>query len=80
MDRAYLSSPQEVLAHFRVDQERGLSSDQVEKNRLVYGSNGTVKLDIPFCEWVADLVWQRSRMTRLRRCGSSFLSSSRISW
>lgn len=43
MDRAYLSSPQEVLAHFRVDQERGLSSDQVAKNRLAYGSNGMVQ-------------------------------------
>lgn len=42
MDRAYLSSPQEVLAHFRVDQERGLSSEQVEKNRLAYGSNGAL--------------------------------------
>lgn len=40
MDRAYLSSPQDVLAHFRVDQERGLSTDQVVKNRLAYGSNG----------------------------------------
>ncbi|KAL1958783.1 hypothetical protein VTO42DRAFT_3902 [Malbranchea cinnamomea] len=39
MERAYVSSPEEVLAYFDVDAQRGLSATQVEKNRLKYGSN-----------------------------------------
>lgn len=40
MERSFLSTPQEVLAHFGVTEDAGLPESQVAKNREKYGSNG----------------------------------------
>ncbi|EGE06037.1 calcium-transporting ATPase [Trichophyton equinum CBS 127.97] len=39
MERSFLSTPQEVLAHFGVTEDAGLPESQVAKNREKYGSN-----------------------------------------
>ncbi|KAH8117487.1 Ca-transporting ATPase [Phellopilus nigrolimitatus] len=39
MDAAWTKSPEDVLEHFQVDQDNGLSPDHVLKNREIYGSN-----------------------------------------
>ncbi|ODH33980.1 calcium-translocating P-type ATPase, SERCA-type [Paracoccidioides brasiliensis] len=39
MERSYLFSSEDVLAHFSVTEEAGLSSEQVLRSREVYGSN-----------------------------------------
>lgn len=41
MDAAWTRSPEEVLQHFNVDPNTGLSPDHVAKNREIYGKNGT---------------------------------------
>ena len=41
MESAFLSSPEEALAHFQVLEQNGLSDQQVEKNLAKYGRNGT---------------------------------------
>ncbi|KMP02435.1 calcium-transporting ATPase sarcoplasmic/endoplasmic reticulum type [Coccidioides immitis RMSCC 2394] len=40
MERSFLHSPRDVLRHFQVDEQEGLSSAQVLKSREKYGSNG----------------------------------------
>jgi Ca2+ transporting ATPase len=40
MERSFLSSSEDVLAHFGVDRKTGLSNEQVLKSRQTYGSNG----------------------------------------
>lgn len=42
MEAAYLSSTDEVLNHFQVDEHTGLSDGQAETNRDKFGRNGTV--------------------------------------
>lgn len=42
MEAAYLSSTDEVLNHFQVEEHTGLSHAQVETNRDKFGRNGTV--------------------------------------
>ena len=42
MEAAYLSSTEEVLELFQVDEHTGLSHGQVETNRDKFGRNGTV--------------------------------------
>ncbi len=44
MESAFLSSPEEALAHFDVLEQNGLSDEQVQKNLEKYGRNGTVCL------------------------------------
>ena len=39
MERSFLSSSEDVLAHFGVNVETGLSAEQVLKSRQTYGSN-----------------------------------------
>ncbi|EAS31839.3 calcium-translocating P-type ATPase, SERCA-type [Coccidioides immitis RS] len=39
MERSFLHSPRDVLRHFQVDEQEGLSSAQVLKSREKYGSN-----------------------------------------
>lgn len=40
MEDGHSKSVEEVLSHFRVDQERGLSLDQVKEYQKKYGPNG----------------------------------------
>ena len=40
MDASWTHAPDEVLAHFDVNPEQGLSDAQVTKNREIYGKNG----------------------------------------
>ncbi|THH05080.1 hypothetical protein EW145_g5060 [Phellinidium pouzarii] len=48
MDAAWTKSPEDVLAHFRVDPLNGLSPDHVLKNRERYGKNGMrIHLQLP---------------------------------
>lgn len=39
MDNAYVQSTSDVLAHFRVAEQEGLSSQQVKQARETYGPN-----------------------------------------
>jgi hypothetical protein len=41
MDDAYVRSPSEVLKHFQVSENRGLSSGRVKAQRETFGPNGT---------------------------------------
>lgn len=50
MERSYLSSTTEVLRHFQVEEEKGLSAKQVESLRAKYGSN-TLPEDPPTPLW-----------------------------
>ena len=44
MDSSFLSSTQEALAYFKVDEQQGLSIQQVRQATEKYGRNGTVDL------------------------------------
>jgi len=39
MEDAYMKTWEEATGYFQVDEERGLSSSQVESNRKKYGAN-----------------------------------------
>ncbi|KAF8892581.1 Ca-transporting ATPase [Infundibulicybe gibba] len=39
MDAPWTKSPEEILAHFNVDPDRGLSNDQAAKHAEIYGKN-----------------------------------------
>lgn len=41
MESAYVRSTQEVLGHFQVTEDRGLSDDEVKQQLEKYGKNGT---------------------------------------
>ncbi len=41
MDDAFVRSPSEVLKHFKVSEDRGLSSERVKTQRETFGPNGT---------------------------------------
>jgi len=41
MDNAFTRTPQEVLAHFQVTEQEGLSNQAVVASREKYGRNGT---------------------------------------
>ena len=45
MEAAYLSTPEEVLRHFQVTEQDGLSDRQVKQALATFGRNGTVSLD-----------------------------------
>ena len=47
MDASYLSSTEEALEHFKVNEDQGLSEQQVRKALEKYGRNGTVHHHIP---------------------------------
>jgi hypothetical protein len=40
MEAPWTKSPHEILEHFGVDSNRGLSSDQAAKHAEIYGKNG----------------------------------------
>lgn len=42
MDASYLTSTEEALEHFKVDEQQGLSEQQVQSAIERYGRNGTV--------------------------------------
>ncbi len=44
MDSSFLSSTEQALDHFKVDEHQGLSAQQVQKATERYGRNGTVYL------------------------------------
>ena len=44
MDSSFLSSTKEVLDHFQVAEQQGLSTQQVRRATEKYGRNGTVYL------------------------------------
>lgn len=46
MDKAYMKTVEEVLEHFQVKEEDGLSVDDVEKLREKYGPNGRKMTDV----------------------------------
>lgn len=46
MDRAYAASKEEVLQHFHVDPEKGLSQKQINDARSKYGTNGTAGIPL----------------------------------
>lgn len=42
MDNAFTRTPQEVLAHFQVTEQQGLSSQAVVASKEKYGRNGMI--------------------------------------
>ncbi len=42
MENAYTRTPTEVLKHFQVTEEKGLSEQQVKSLREQHGKNGTL--------------------------------------
>lgn len=40
MENAYTKSPAEALKHFQVEEQKGLSAQQVKSAREKYGRNG----------------------------------------
>jgi Ca2+ transporting ATPase len=44
MEAPWSQTPAQVLEHFGVHPERGLSSDQAAQHAQVYGKNGTASL------------------------------------
>lgn len=83
MDRAFLSSPKEVLDFFNVTEAGGLTADQAVDSRKKYGPNGKHICPSPRTV-VAVEAYMNSTQLFLRtpppRCGSSFWSNSKISW
>ena len=53
---------QECCDHFNVDTERGLSTDQVEKNLKKYGANGKEDYDI-----IQAFFWPPEKKTRVKK-------------
>jgi Ca2+ transporting ATPase len=41
MDNAYTKTPAEALSHFQVEEQKGLSAQQVQSLREKHGKNGT---------------------------------------
>lgn len=53
MQAAWTRTPEDVLAHFQVDPNVGLSAGHVAKNQEVYGKNGAntgVSCTFPFAD------------------------------
>lgn len=46
MENAYVRSPRDVLAHFNVSENTGLSDSVVEASRQKYGKNGMADIRI----------------------------------
>ena len=58
MEDGFMKTWQECCDHFNVDTERGLSTDQVEKNLKKYGANGKKDYDILGFQWKDRFVGQ----------------------
>jgi hypothetical protein len=78
MENAYSKTPAEVLRHFQVSEERGLSEQQVRSLREKHGRNGR-RPERRIGEDSVLTRAQRCPKTRLRPSGSSSSSSSRTS-
>lgn len=90
MEHSFLYSPEEVLQHFGVSENTGLSQEQVLASRQKYGSNGKLCLPgiirVSFC---CALLWaladrsasfvQQLRRSLLHRSGSLFWNNSKTS-
>lgn len=44
MENAYTKTPAEALRHFQVEEQKGLSAQQVKSAREKHGKNGTLGL------------------------------------
>jgi P-type Ca2+ transporter type 2A len=52
MEQAFLSSPTQVLKHFHVAEDTGLSSKQVSALREIHGSNGKWQIFSKELSWL----------------------------
>jgi hypothetical protein len=81
MEDAYLWSTSDVLSHFKVTEEDGLSDQQVQVQRSKYGHNGMRQHHLyAHLGHVADGIIQHYRKILLRRYGNSSSNNSKISW
>jgi Ca2+ transporting ATPase len=48
METPWTKSPEEILEHFAVDPNRGLSADQASKHAEIYGKNGVFEAPSSF--------------------------------
>lgn len=77
MDNAFTRTPQEVLAHFQVTEQGGLSNQAVVASREKYGRNGMLPStrNQKGCKLTDQ---QPSRKILQHHSGSSYWSSSKI--
>lgn len=52
MEAPWTKTPDQILEHFGVDPNRGLSSDQAAKHAEIYGKNGV--FDTPYLLLLSD--------------------------
>lgn len=50
MEDAFSKTSEEILKHFGVSENLGLSQEEVKKNRLKYGPNGKNHCNSYYCE------------------------------
>lgn len=82
METAYLSSTEQALQHFQVNESQGLSDLQVQQATEKYGRNGTVHAcasDFKQREQTKSYFLQRFPKTLRPLYGDSSSNSSRIS-
>ena len=79
MDTPYLFSTQKALEHFQVNEQQGLSEQQVQTSLEKYGRNGTVHHHISLQMTVLILPLQLYQKTLQCHYGSLFLNNLRTS-
>ena len=79
MDNSYLCSTEQALEHFQVDEQEGLSEQQVRRSLDKYGRNGTVHHHISDPKTVLILPPQHYQKILQRLCGNLSLNNSKIS-
>ena len=77
MDNAFVRSAQDVLQHFGVTEQAGLSDNKVEASRQKYGRNGMIRISHRAHSRIL-IALQPYLKTHLHRCGSSYSSNSKI--
>ena len=80
LENAYTKSPAEALRHFQVEEQKGLSAEQVKSAREKHGRNGMFSFFFSRGHQTTANQEQRCQKTRPHPSGSSSSSNSRISW
>jgi hypothetical protein len=62
MQNAFIKTPEQVLAHFKVDKKTGLDKKQVEQNSLEFGKNGKKVHDLGLLNYKQNFPLARLRL------------------
>ena len=81
MKAAFLSTPEEVLKHFQVTEQDGLSGEQVKQALAKFGRNGIVSLDVAGSpNRILTFLFQSYLKILPHLFGSLYSSNSKTNW